>query len=85
MHKVFVSISTGYCGEDSALVMEFEDHISDSAIDKAAHEEAQDWALQFDHSEEYDPEENYDEWSDIQERVEGSWEDYDAEKHEGMY
>jgi hypothetical protein len=84
MRKIFVSISTGYCGEDSAEVMEFSDDASDRQINQEVHEEAVQWAFSFDHSSEYEEWEDYDEEGDIQERVEGTWEDYVPEKHDQL-
>jgi hypothetical protein len=81
MRKIFVQFDTGYCGEDGAEVWELDDTVSDIVIDADVQSAAYDWALQWDHS----PEEDYCEWADVQDRVEGYWEDYDAEKHEGMY
>lgn len=59
-----IHIETGYCGEDTYIVTDQHPDKSKTLSTELDHY-AFDWALQWDHSGEYEPEDEYDEDEDI--------------------
>lgn len=88
MRKIYFKYHTGYCGMDSVEVVEFSDDVSEGELNDYAYQGALDNAETYgiyptDYtSEEVDDDEDSDNYSD---NIEGYWEDYDAEKHDGTY
>ena len=87
MRKIFFTYDTGFCGSDGHEIVEFDDDVTDKQLDEYAYQGALNNAEMYgiypyeDMPEDYDEEEvSAEEYSD---GIEGSWEDYDDEKHYG--
>jgi hypothetical protein len=77
MRKVFAKYLTGYCGEDGAEVLEYPDGTRDADIDEDVWQGAVDNAMMYGHEGADDPD------SEDSQIIEGWWEVYEADKHEG--
>lgn len=84
MRKLFVTLRTGYCGMDAYDLIEVPDDMSEEDIDEEI------WDMAVNHASSYgiyppsdyddeDDDENYQDGSNI----EGSYVEYDPEKHDG--
>lgn len=92
MRKIVFLLSAGFAGTDSAELAEFDDDITDDALDDEA------WQRARNHAESYgvypttDMPDDYDEdavdstyGSDTySDNIEGYWEEYDPEKHDAL-
>lgn len=95
MRKIYFKYSTGYCGSDGAEVLEFHDDVTDEELDDAAWHGALSNAemygiypesdLEDISDEEYERMEEEGELDNYSHNIEGSWEDYNPEKHDGTY
>lgn len=86
MRKLFCKYHTGYCGEDGCELVEFPEDMTTDQIDEEVYWAAVEHASQYGHemcSEDCDDEECEMEHPGNS-NIEGSWEDYNAEKHD-MY
>jgi predicted PolB exonuclease-like 3'-5' exonuclease len=90
MRKIYFKYSTGYCGMDSAEVAEFPDNVTEEELNTYAYEGALNNAEAYgiyptqdyfvDNDEEDD--DGGDSYSD---NIEGYWEEYNPEEHDGTY
>lgn len=87
MRKIFVTYHTGYCGEEGHDVVEMPDDMTDDQISDEVYWAAVEHASHYGHEMCTDEceDENCENEHPGDGRTEGSWEDYDAEKHEGCY
>jgi hypothetical protein len=91
MRKIIFHLEVGYAGMDATDNGLFSDNITDEELDQEAWERAVQHAESYgfypysyeqEYDEEYDDqEEDGDQYSD---NIEGWWEDYDPEKHDGL-
>lgn len=89
MRKIYFKYSTGYCGMDAAEVADFPDNITDKELNDYAWEGALNNAEMYgiypsddvDMSD-IDDDENGDSYSD---NIDGYWQEYDPEKHDGTF
>lgn len=91
MKKLFISVYTNQVGTDGHFYVEVPDNMSENDIEDIVQDLANDNAAMYDiyppsdynwpQDEDDDYEENYEEEGD--DNIGGSWEIYDAEKHEG--
>ena len=80
MRLVFVTMHTGYCGMDTHEVFDAEG-LTNEEIDMEVHCMAEENAASFGI---YPPSDDYDDEAEYSgENIEGSWEDYVPEKHDG--
>lgn len=95
MRKIYFTYNTGYVGMESHSVVEYDDEVTDEELDEDA------WQGAIQNAESYGiyPDSDLDDYSqedydhmvqsgDIDSYssgIEGSWEEYDAEKHDGTY
>lgn len=88
--KIIFFYHTGYCGSDGCEMHEFPDDTSDNELNDSAWQGAVDNASSYgiypmeDAPEDYNDEE-YDGGDEYSDNIEGWWEEYDAEKHEGLF
>jgi hypothetical protein len=92
MRKIVFGYHTGYYGMDSHEVVEFPDDVTDLELDDYAWEGAVQYAESYGihppSDEDFDEDgfeiENEDSPCYSGENIEGWWEDYDPEKHDGL-
>ena len=83
MRKLFVTLRTGYCGMNSHDLMEVPDNMSEEDIN------AEIWGMAVEHASSYgiyppsDDDEEDDENYQDGNNIEGSYVEYDPEKHDG--
>jgi hypothetical protein len=87
MRKIYFKYHTGFCGMSSAEVEEFPDNVTEDELNEyawlGALANAETYGIYpTDYDQEEDEEDDGDNYSD---NIEGYWEDYNAEKHEGTY
>ena len=91
MFKYFFSYHTGYCGSDSTEVIAYDEQPTEEQLNADAWQGAVENAAAYGiypvegSPEDYgddDDDEGSDEYSD---NIEGTWEVYNADKHEGCY
>lgn len=82
MRKLFVTLRTGYCGMDAHDLIEVPDYLSEEDINEEI------WDMAVNHASSYgiyppsdedEDDEDYQDWSNI----EGIYEEYQPEKHDG--
>ena len=80
MRKITFFYNTGYCSSYAVECVEFDDSVTDKDLDAYAYEGALINAESYGY---YPPgyEDNEDDES-VSDNIEGSWEEYDAEKHD---
>ena len=89
MRKITFKYNTGYCGMDGVDVIEYPDDVTDEELDMDA------WTGAVQHAESYGiyPEEDREIYEEedaevdddsYSHNIEGSWEDYDPEKHDQL-
>lgn len=88
MKKIVFFYYAGFAGTDTAELVEFPDDVTDDELDTYAWEGALQWAESFgmypesyrhlDDEEEEDDEDNY------SDNIEGYWEVYDPNTHDGL-
>ncbi len=90
MRKIIFFASTGSCGSDGNDAQAYDDDVTDEQINSDAHafalENAEMYGIypreDYENNEDYSDEElDGDEYSS---NIEGWWEDYDPEKHDGL-
>lgn len=83
MRKIFVKVTTGYCGMDATELITVDDDMTDDDINSLVDHMALENASMYDiyPPSEFDDEddEDYQDGSNI----DGYWEEYDPEKHDG--
>jgi hypothetical protein len=88
--KIVFFYHTGYCGSDGCEMHEYPDDVSDNELDNVAWHGALDNAASYgyyptsDMPEDYNDEE-YEGGDEYSDNIEGYWEEYDAEKHDGLF
>lgn len=91
MRKIFYELDIGFCGCGETGVTEVHDHVTDREIDDMVHGMALEHASSWEGDEslgfeaEYGTPESEEEIDNFYANVSGSWEDYDADKHEELY
>lgn len=86
MRKIYFKYYTGYCGMEAAEVVEFSDNVTEEELNEYAHQGALDNAESYGiYPTEYMENEEDEDSEDYSDNIEGCWEDYDHEKHDGTY
>ena len=83
MRKIIFKFHTGFCGMDGIDYQENPDDVTDKELDDEA------WFAALQHAETYGiyptpdrEDDNEDDDENYSDNIEGSWEDYDPEKHD---
>lgn len=93
MRKIVFILNAGCAGTDTAELVEFPDNVTEDQLNREAWERALGWAESYGIYPECDKPEDYDENADekcgwgvdeYSDNIDGYWEDYDAEKHDGI-
>lgn len=89
--KIVFFYETGYCGSDGCEMHEFPDNTSDDELNQYAYDGALSNAESYGYypagsmPDNYNDDQDYDGGDEYSNNIEGYWEEYDAEKHEGMF
>ncbi len=94
MRKIVFFYSTGYVGMEGAALVEYPDDVTEDILNEEAWQHAVQHAesygiypeedLQDISDEEYEAMEESGELDNYSHNIEGYWEDYNAEKHDGL-
>jgi len=91
MRKIYFTYHTGYCGMDSHEVVEFPNDVTDLELDDHAWQEAlqhaESYGIYPPSDEDFDEDgfETEDSPCYSGENIEGSWEEYNPEEHDGTF
>jgi hypothetical protein len=84
MRKIFFKLRTGYCGMDGHDMLEFPDDVTNEQLDDEAWNIACEYAASYGIYPESEDDGDEDEESQYSgHNIEGRWEEYNPEKHDG--
>ena len=79
MRKIVYHLHVGFAGMDGTRLVVFDDNPTNKELDGIGYELALDWADMYGYYPPSDDTDEYDEY--VSEGIEGSWEEYDVNKH----